>query len=291
LYPIEDNSGTSAPGGSPFSSPAPSGSPFSSLASTGSPFSSPAPSKNNLIEKFINSPAPSIGGPSPAPSIGGPSPAPGPSPALGPSPGSSILDTLRLGSKLMQSPSIGPSQSGQTTNSILVNSDNPDVPPVTFYIIESELIGDVPDDMIALYPFVANDKNNIEQLNISADVPQPNYAGILPPTANGKIYSGFADNDSEATAASIKNHLQNYIDLSKKITDYITQIKNMLPEQAVIVLSQVSSDIRKNVLSTISSDIAAKILLLMESDTQKQALFEMDSSAAKNALYLMINDN
>jgi hypothetical protein len=331
LYPIEDNSHTSAPGGSsapsgnPSSSPAPSGNPSSSPAPSGNPSSSPAPSKNNLIEHFINSPAPSIRSPSPAPSRRGPSPAPsirspspapsrrgpspapsrrgsspapsrrGPSPAPSrrgpsPAPGSSILDTWRFGSKLMQSPSIGPSQSGQTTNSILVNSDNPDVPPVTFYIIESELIGDVPDDMIALYPFVANDKNNIEQLNISADVPQPNYAGILPPTANGKIYSGFADNDSEATAASIKNHLQNYIDLSKKTTDYITQIKNMLPEQAVIVLSQVSSDIRKSVLSTISSDIAAKILLLMDSDTQKQVIFEMDSTAAKNALYLMINN-
>ena len=157
-----------------------------------------------------------------------------------------------------------------------------------FYILETELIGDVPEDMIALFPTTPLTQTSIPQITLDGDI-KNKYAGILPTTANGKIYTGFGDISNKEILEKEKKHVLNHINFAQKNIDYTTQISNMQPEEAVEVLNKVNAELRHDVLSTVPSDFAARVLLLMSPEVQKQALFEMDKDAALNALYLITN--
>lgn len=162
-----------------------------------------------------------------------------------------------------------------------------------FYMIEAELIGDVPEDMIAIYPITPISKTFKPQIKLDdTNDLSLKYAGILPTTANGKVYTGFGDTNIPTSTLEIeKQHIKNHINFSQKNIDYTSEISQMTPEEAVTILNIVNAELRHDVLSTLPAEHAAKILLLMTPEVQKQALFEMDKQAALNALYLINNPN
>ena len=239
-----------------------------SLSYGQSPTLSPAPSRTNL--------SPSSG-PSPTQSTISPSPSSGPS-----STQSTISPSPSSGPSPIQS-TISPSPSLNTIDNSSTQNYN-----WKFYILETELIGDVPEDMIAIFPVTPISETRKPQLNMTRDDIEKQYAGILQTTASGKVFTGFGDINTQ-TMPEIKQHIQNYINFSQKNIDYTKQISKMTPEQAVDILNKTNAALRHDVLSTVPSQFAAKVLLLMEPEVQKQALFEMDKQPSLNALYYILN--
>ena len=165
-------------------------------------------------------------------------------------------------------------------------------PSWTFIIMEAELIGDVPEDMIALYPVVTTDPYSINQLivNNTNDYAN-NYADILPNTANGQVYNGFGIITSDTTDELVKQHLLNYIHVDTNNERFINNLLKMTPKQAELVLRQVSQDVKNTVLSNsnMPADFATHILLNMDSDTQINTIQGMKKDKALQCLYLINN--
>ena len=160
----------------------------------------------------------------------------------------------------------------------------------TFYIIEAELVGDVPEDMILLFPVVPITKYDVNQLNVgNSENFASDYAGILPNTSNGLIYNGFGDIDTNSTLEIEKTHLQNYISNQSKITQATNKLLQLSPKQGELYLRQLDPATRNSALSALPSSVSSLILLSMDSNTQKESLQGMDQSKAVAALYLITN--
>jgi hypothetical protein len=266
----------------------------------GRQYTSPSYLNNQYQSPAGPSPAgPSPAGPSPAgPSPAGPSPA-GPSPA-GPSPaGPSPSPTTIIEQFANSSSSTSPSSTFQNLSAIqnkwqLNDFDSNDIKKYnntdgwTFNILEAEFIGDVPDDMISIYPIIPLSYTNTKELSVSKDLMPSDYAGILPTVAVDQVFTGFANISGQETLQSEKDHLQKYIDESNTKAAYIDAIIHMTADKSAQILISADADLRREVLLSVSTDIASKILLQLDKNTQLSILSDLPPEVAKQIVAIMI---
>ena len=327
-YPSVNSSSPSTNISSPTRSPIAAG--IKELFTSFSPANKgPAPSpakKGPAPSSSVRGPAPSPAkkGPSPSSSVRGPAPSssvrgPAPSSSVrGPTPSSSVRGRAfspstkghvsspgakgPISSPGAKGPASSPGAAGQTSlsdnsetisqcdqNAVQFSQQSSDG-KWTFYIIEAELVGDVPEDMILLFPVVPSTKYDVNQLNVgNSENYASDYAGILPNTSNGLIYNGFGDIDTNSTLEIEKIHLQNYVSNQNKITQTTNKLLQLSPKQGELYLRQIDPDTRNAALSALPSSVSSLILLSMDSNTQKESLQGMDQTKAIAALYLITN--
>jgi hypothetical protein len=168
---------------------------------------------------------------------------------------------------------------------VIVNTDN-DVSNI--YILEAELIGDVPSDAIAFFPVLPTSTYDINTMKID-DQNSIDYATILSKNNSGSLYTGFA-NTSESLEDQ-KAHVQDYINYATKNIGYINTISKMKPEEAVQVFKEVSGYLRNDILSSVSSEYAASVIQLMDESARANALAGMNREKAAQVLYILKSKN
>jgi hypothetical protein len=231
----------------------------------------------------MSSPGPSPGsGPSNSPmSSPGPSPGPGPSNSPMSSPG------FAPSSSPISSPGPGPGPSPTTSKFRFIYDKS--IPKIsykdwTFYIIESELIGDVPEDMILLFPVVPITEYDVEELSIedSSNI-EKKYAGILSYDSNGNILK----NNSNITTDKDKNYFKNYMNIEKKNNDIIKYYSSISPTQAGIKLLNLDLNEQKNILSILPSRNLVEIFSKMDIDKVRLLTDNMTKKKALEVIYLI----
>jgi len=198
-------------------------------------------------------------------------------------------DTLKQNALTTQL--LGTSNMINSTGSDYINlNTTPINPDWNFIITEAELIGDVPEDMITLYPIVISDPYSLNQMNVNHTNDYANdYAGILPTTQTGQVYNGFGIITSNDTDAIVKQHLLNYVNVDSENNKLMKKLLNMDPKDAELTLRLYQPDIRNKILSNLPSDFAAHVLLNMDADILNETIAGMDRSKAVQALYLINN--
>jgi hypothetical protein len=208
-------------------------------------------------------------GPSSSPSSGpssSPSSGPSNSPSSGPSPGPSY--------KQRYSYNFGPKMSYKEW---------------TFYIIEAELIGDVSEDMILLFPVIPTTKYDVEELSLVDDSAiAKNYAGILTYDTNGNILQD--TNDNTSSQITDKEYYKKHLNTIEKNNNILSTYTTVSPSEAAFKLKSLIIDDLKNVLNILPSTNLAQIFSTMDINIVRQMTNYMDKNKAVQVLYLITHN-
>jgi len=227
------------------------------------------------------------------PKVCGPS-ANGPSPyANGPSPNTNSPSTQKcnpneliyktdLFDETSTSPSVGPGPGHGPSPVSYAEDRRYKKNDWSFYIIEAELIGDVPEDMIILHPVVAKTSYDTNDLEVdSKPMNKPfiknyakNYTGIAPKTSYDEIYPGIENTqgNSEIDTSLIHDFIRKTNDKKVIIEDY----EAMSSLQAKRTFDKLNNAERMKVMSALPPQTLAKVLVHMNITTVRTLLKSMN---------------